>query len=73
MAMNGAAMSSAGSNVSTGLIPGSVASWSSWYSLSAQAGLSRRRAMRQLTSDQLRWSSARAAPNTFLASRYTST
>ena len=72
VAIIGAAMSSAGSNVRWQCRPVSVASASRAYSWSAQSGLSRRRAIRQLTSLHTCCSSARGRERTDRASRQTS-
>ncbi len=69
VAMNGAATSSAMSKPRCGEMPGSSASSRRSYSLCVHSGLSRRPAMRQETSVQVRCSSVREALKTFLASR----
>ena len=59
VAMNGAAMSSSGSNVSSGARPGSSASRMRAYSWSAASGLSRSRCIACVVADHARWRSMR--------------
>ena len=69
VAMKGAATSSAGSNVSTGDRPGSVASSSRAYSWSALAGLSRSRCSSCVVADHARCRSTRASSSSDSPSR----
>ena len=73
VAMNGAAMSAAGSNVTTGERPGSPASRMRSYSWRADSGLSRSDCICQVVSLQARWSATRVSLNSGAPLRTTAT